>query len=596
MANQSPPPPIMDSTNLPHNTPATPFNNVNPNLWSVTHPLTSPAAGQVQLISPFSAPHPIVSSGTPVIFTYPGTQPSPSLSVMQSSVPPLTPVETTPPAEEPKKTRRCWKKTSKKGPASSKTKSSASAPATTTESLIAEDKSSRKQRSWEKDLNSDGKTMVDLIVEWMCLTWGDQEKASDAEWMCMDSSDTISTNYGRYRMGLPGKKECARRCALFIGANGFDIPTWDGVKQKIDNLETKFRDAQKWTKQTGEGGGLAIEQDAEYEIERLRSTTEWTEEQEQEIRTMAAQTTKECLHSRCSHYESLIPIMADRAGNEPLYTAETGVDSQPTHSDRPNHRRSPSAQPQDTQSSNLMGWEPTQRLENDEVISDDSQNGQFDAITVTESARLPILPRSAASLARSASSGAIESTPSSQSPMASKTLPRRNFIQPLKKPVSDNPRRSSAGTLGVLKSFQASLPTQADFEKMKSTSLAATETNRLALEEASSNSNTVLNLLEARLRNPNTSEKHSLDPDDLTPEAIEKKKLKKAKMEELEMLKLERELAQERRALNESNEGSGLSKLQLAREKAELIAKFCLANIPLDTAQQMAQEIIDSLK
>jgi hypothetical protein len=103
-------------------------------------------------------------------------------------------------------------------------------------------------------------------------------------------------------------------------------------------------------------------------------------------------------------------------------------------------------------------------------------------------------------------------------------------------------------------------------------------------------------LLEARLRNQNTSEKHTLDPEDLTPEAIEKKKIKKAKTEELEMLKLERELAQERRALNESNEGSGLSKLQLAREKADLITKFCLANIPLETAQQMAKEMIDSLE
>ncbi|KAH9812021.1 hypothetical protein DFH28DRAFT_1130261 [Melampsora americana] len=416
MANQSPPPPpIMDSTQLPNNTPATPFNNVNPNLWSVTHPLTSPAAGQVQLISPFSAPHPILSSGTP----------------------------TSPPAEERKKPRRCRKKTSKKGPASLKSKSSASAPATTTESLIAEDKSSQKQESWEKDLNSDGKTM-------------------------------------------------------------------------IDHLETKFRDAQKWAKQTGEGGGLAIKQDAEFEIERLQSTTEWTKEQEQEIRSMAAQTTKDA------------PITRPSSQSWPI---------------APGTSRS---QPQDTQSTNLSGWEPTQRLEHEEAILDDSQTFQFDAINLTENASHPILPRSAASLAQSASSGAIKSTPTSQSPMASKTLPRWNFIQPVKKTIIENPRRSSAGTLGVLKSFQASLPTQADFEQMKSSSLAATETNRLALDEAMSNSNTVLNLLEARLRNPNATKKHNLDPEDLTPKAIEKKKIKKAKMEELEMLKLERELAQER--------------------------------------------------
>ncbi|KAH9812213.1 hypothetical protein DFH28DRAFT_931061 [Melampsora americana] len=91
MANQLPPPPIMDSSNLPNNTPATPFHNVNPDLWSVPHPLTSPAAAQ------------------------------PLPSVTQSSVP-LTPSKTTPPAEEPKKPCCCWKKTSKKGPASSKSR------------------------------------------------------------------------------------------------------------------------------------------------------------------------------------------------------------------------------------------------------------------------------------------------------------------------------------------------------------------------------------------------------------------------------------------------------------------------------------------
>ncbi|EGG07785.1 uncharacterized protein MELLADRAFT_85453 [Melampsora larici-populina 98AG31] len=154
MPNQSPPPPSMDSTGLPTNTPTTPFNNLNTNLWSVPHALTSPAAGQVQLISPYSTPHPLISSGTPVIITYPAAQPitsasQPSPSVMQSSVS-LTPAESTQTAkttqptettqtpEEPKITRRGRKRSSKKGPASSKRKTAASA--TTSESL-AEDKS-----------------------------------------------------------------------------------------------------------------------------------------------------------------------------------------------------------------------------------------------------------------------------------------------------------------------------------------------------------------------------------------------------------------------------------------------------------------------
>lgn len=270
-------------------------------------------------------------------------------------------------------------------------------------------------------------------------------------------------------MGLPGKKECARRCALFIGANGFDTPTWDGVKQKIDNLEKKFRDAQKWTKQTGEGGGLVIEQNAEFEIEGLQSIGEWTEEREQEIRTAAAQTTKECLYSRCLYYDILNPIMADRAGNEPLYTAESGVDSQPTTSNHLLHPRSPLTQPQETQSTQISGWDPTQPfyIENDDL--EDPQPSQDITSPMNENTTQP-------HLSQSALSRPIERSSSSQSLFTSKTVPRPNFVQPVK-PISDNPRRTSGGTLGVLKSFQSSLPTQADYEKMRHENMAAAESN-----------------------------------------------------------------------------------------------------------------------
>ncbi|KAH9815094.1 hypothetical protein DFH28DRAFT_928211 [Melampsora americana] len=75
------------------------------------------------------------------------------------------------------------------------------------ESASAEDKSSCKQLSWKKQSNSDGKTMLALMVEWCCLTWGDQELLTDDKSMCMDSTNTMSTNYEQYQMGLPGKKE-----------------------------------------------------------------------------------------------------------------------------------------------------------------------------------------------------------------------------------------------------------------------------------------------------------------------------------------------------------------------------------------------------
>ncbi|KAH9807681.1 hypothetical protein DFH28DRAFT_913501 [Melampsora americana] len=287
---------------------------------------------------------------------------------------------------------------------------------------------------------------------------------------------------------------------------------------------------------------------------------------------MAAQTTKECLHSRCSHYDILNPIMADRAGTDPLYTAETGIDSQPTSSNRSLNPPSPSSQPEERRSSPSKGWDPTQPLDIDHDFEE---------------------PQACEEL-QSSSSRPIERSSSSQSLFTSKTLPRPNIIQPVKS-ISDNPRRSSGGTLGVLKSFQSSLPTQADYEKMRNDNIAAQENNRVAIEQAATNSNAVMKILESRFGNQIQPDKHVLDPEDLTPEAIEKKKAKKAMTEELEMLKLERELAQERRALLESTAGSGLSKLQLAREKAEMISKFCLANISLETAREMAQEIIDSL-
>ncbi|EGF97408.1 uncharacterized protein MELLADRAFT_58245, partial [Melampsora larici-populina 98AG31] len=102
-----------------------------------------------------------------------------------------------------------------------------------------------------------------------------------------------------------------------------------------------------------------------------------------------------------------------------------------------------------------------------------------------------------------------------------------------------------------------------------------------------------MNIIGARFGNQN--EKHNLEIDDLTPEEIERKKTKKAKSEELELLKLERELAQERKALTETSQASGLSKLELAREKADMITKFCSVGISLEEARTMAQEIIDGM-
>lgn len=91
----------------------------------------------------------------------------------------------------------------------------------------------RNQMSWLEDLNTDGKSALDLIAEWLAFTWGDQESPSDAIWMCMESSDLISTNYSIFRSANLSKKECTERCAKYLHAHGFAIPDWKGCKQKV---------------------------------------------------------------------------------------------------------------------------------------------------------------------------------------------------------------------------------------------------------------------------------------------------------------------------------------------------------------------------
>jgi hypothetical protein len=93
-----------------------------------------------------------------------------------------------------------------------------------------------KQISWAKDLDKDGKSSLEAIVQWMGLTWGDQDGVEDSEWMCMEPSDLISTNYSAYRSGNPSKKECSERCAKYLVAKGFQTRPWKGCKQQVSLL------------------------------------------------------------------------------------------------------------------------------------------------------------------------------------------------------------------------------------------------------------------------------------------------------------------------------------------------------------------------
>ncbi len=74
---------------------------------------------------------------------------------------------------------------------------------------------------------------MDLIVEWLGLTWGDMESQGDAVWMCMEPNDLIATNYSVFRLARLKKKECTKRCAKYLHAHGFLGPDWKGCKQKV---------------------------------------------------------------------------------------------------------------------------------------------------------------------------------------------------------------------------------------------------------------------------------------------------------------------------------------------------------------------------
>ncbi|KAH9812503.1 hypothetical protein DFH28DRAFT_930933 [Melampsora americana] len=146
-------------------------------------------------------------------------------------------------------------------------------------------------------MNADGKTMLDLIVEWLAFTWGDQESQGNAIWMCMESHNMESTNFTRYCMEIPKKKECADRCGKFLGAIGFSGFTWAGIKQQIGTLESEFHTAEVW--RTDTGGGVLLKTNADLEIQELHTSGEWSVKKDDDIRALTAKTTKDILASKC---------------------------------------------------------------------------------------------------------------------------------------------------------------------------------------------------------------------------------------------------------------------------------------------------------
>ncbi|EGG06473.1 uncharacterized protein MELLADRAFT_86628 [Melampsora larici-populina 98AG31] len=640
MSDHPPPTPNLNnsciySTNAPihsqnlnnsQNPPATPINlNSSDVVWVCANTNTTNPATPLQLIS---YPHPssYISSPSPVILAYPGSQslqqaipPAPSVPNLTSTVS-STPAVMGPTSDKPKrKPRGSGTRTSKKN---SKNSSSASASTTqasvqgistapssvqdtsgaissvegltaeppvqntsieqspvednsTSQNPVQDDSTTQKQISWVKDTNEDGKSMLDLIVEWLCFTWGDQDSPNDSEWMCMESYDTEATNYSRYRMGIPKKKECAERCGKFLSAKGFSGFAWAGVKQQIDILERKFHGADDW--RTGTGGGVMMIENTEAEIVALRETDQWSPELEEEMRESTAKTTKDILLSKCSYYDVLLPIMSNRPSNEPMNAAETGMINS-------NASTQLSAGPvEETLSTQYSGWDQTQSIDisNDElrrVLEDDN-----------------LLNNNEVALREPSSSTPLQRTDSSPSVTRSKSNSRAAFSPANNLSKNDFSRRNLGGS-GILKSFQSSLPTQADFKQMNENNKAANENQKLMMEQVAGATHGMASLIESRFGNSNLNNKRPIEEEDLTPEAIERRQAKKKKQDELEILKLDRELAQERRALEDHTQGSGLSKLELAREKISMIAKLLASTIPFNEAERMAQAALDDLK
>ncbi|KAH9807177.1 hypothetical protein DFH28DRAFT_1220375 [Melampsora americana] len=580
MSDQLPPPPnaTINSTNPPNNSrqpptdsqnpqnhsenpPATPINSINGNnvVWGLPHPISP-----LQLISTYpSQSNPFIPSPSPLLIPYPAGQP------LQPTTQPPSPVTMAQPDGKAKKGRgaRLSKRDSKK-------KSPTTNPSIITSETTVEQPEStsvRKQLSWNKDMNAEGKTMLDLIVEWLGFTWGDQESAEDVIWMCMESHDTESTNFTRYRMGIPKKKECADRCGKFLSAKGFGGFTWAGIKQQIDTLETKFRAAEAW--RTDTGGGVMLKSNADVEIEALHTSGEWSVEKDDEIRASAAKTTKDILASKCTYYDALLPVMGDRPSNEPLHAAESGMMTSTENNSFSGRLPAPD-ESESTRSIQDINWDGEVPLDGDGINSGPESDEM-------------VRPRTSGS-----------NYPQSTGPSQSEHNSRRSLptpSQPSNTSTINLSRRSSSSS-SFLKSIQSSLPTQSDLKEITDINKISNQNQRLMIEKVAEASEGMVSILGARYGIDKAIEKRPPDDEDQTPEAIARRKAKKIKQDELELIRLERELAQERKALEVHSRGSGMSKLELARERIDMITKLAAANIPYAEAERMADAVIDGLQ
>ncbi|KAH9809283.1 hypothetical protein DFH28DRAFT_1189219 [Melampsora americana] len=434
-----------------------------------------------------------------------------------------------------------------------------------------------KQISWAKDLDKDGKSSLEAIVHWMGMTWGDQDRADDSDWMCMEPSDLISTNYSAYRSGNPSKKECSERCANYLVAKGFQPRTWKGCKQQIELFESKFRAAEAWRRQTGAG----ILEQAENEIADLQADpdNEFDEEQGEGIRSRAASSTNDVLRRMCRFYDDLVPIMGSRAANQPLATSEVFAGSQANET-----------------TNNLSSTESTQNRSQsleDSCISNES-------IRFEEASDLNITPGSS----RASSPEAQMPEPEDHLPQMISPPSTSNNTQRMpparlpKSPTRSSQRPSTNKKKEISKSVLSSLPSLSDLKELTEERRKEKNDNQELKDQMATSTQEFIAFLGSQMNNSPTKKNHKRPlEDNLTPETVTKKIAMDnefaTKQAELNLLKVDRELQEQRDALK--NGSSKISKLALAREKVGFVAQLISAGMTQDEAIKFADNVLAGL-
>ncbi|KAH9819171.1 hypothetical protein DFH28DRAFT_1148347 [Melampsora americana] len=533
-------------------------------LISLFHPGLQPIANPVSLFSLLSNPSPLLYSNIHHR-PQPAVQ-SAQMSSLENLATPISNSATTSNSLSAKGGRRSKQTTNDSSSKSSK------APTV----------QKSKQISWAKDLDKDGKSSLKAIVQWMGMTWGDQDSAEDSEWMCMEPSDLISTNYSAYRSGNRSKKECSERCANYLVAKGFRPRTWKGCKQQIELFESKFRAAEGWRRQTGAG----ILEQAKNKIADLQADpdNDFDEEQGEGIRSRAASLTNDVLRRMCRFYNDLVPIMGSRAANQPLATSKVFAGSQ----------------------ANDTSFNPSsiESNQNQSQSLEDSSHST-ESIPFEENSDLNLTPGSSrASSPEGQVPNPEDQLPPIISPPSSFKLSTSNNTQRMpparlpKTPTRSSQRPSTNKKREISKSVQSSLPSLSDLKELTEERRKEKNENQQLKDQMASSTQEFIAFLGSHM-NESPAKNNNKRPleENLTPETVTKKRAMDnefaTKQAELNLLKVDRQLQEEREAL--TNGSSKISKLDLARERVGFVAQLISAGMTQDEAIKFADNVLAGL-